>query len=429
MFDIARLIVQITIIVAAARLVGFIFLKLRQPQVVGEMVAGILLGPSLLGWVAPHISAALFPTSSLNPLEALSQLGLVLYMFLVGLRINPSELKKQGHAAVLTSHVGITLPFAMATWLAIWLYPLLCDNSVGFTSFAMFMGAAMSVTAFPVLARILSDWGMLHTRLGTVAISSAAVDDVTGWCVLAYIVILVRAAKATTPIWVTVAGLLAFIVVMVFGIRRPLARLAIIYERDHELTDGLLAMIVLFVLASAYFMERFGVHVLFGAFLAGAVMPRNEGFVRYIYSKLQFVPAVILLPLFFALTGLRTNIDVIRSLGLWVYCFVIIGVAIAGKLGGCMVAARITGMPARDAVGLGILMNTRGLMELVILNVGRDIGVISPALFSMMVFMALVTTFMTTPLLQCIYPTSRFVSDRVPIRRSEQESRLRATAV
>lgn len=428
MLDIARLVIQIAVIVGAARLVGFVFRKIRQPQVMGEMVAGILLGPSLLGWVAPHASAALFPTSSLSSLSALSQVGLVLYMFLVGMGINPGELKKQGHAAVLTSHVSITAPFVMATLLALYLYPRLSDNTVSFTSFALFMGSAMSITAFPVLARILTDRNMLHSRLGTVAISCAAVDDVTGWCVLAYIVVLVRAAKDATPVWVTVAGLLVFILVMVCAVRPVLARLATIYQRNRDLSDGLLAAVVLFLLASAYLTEKLGIHVLFGAFLAGAVMPKDEDFVRYIFSKLQFVPVVVLLPLFFALTGLRTSIYVMRGPGMWTYCVAIIAVAIVGKLGGSMIAARITGMPTRDAAGLGILMNTRGLMELVILNIGRDIGVISPALFSMMVLMALITTFMTTPLLEFIYPTRLIVLDSAPIRAQDKKAPMSAAA-
>jgi Kef-type K+ transport system membrane component KefB len=309
-----------------------------------------------------------------------------------------------------------------------YLYPRLSDTRVGFTSFALFMGAAMSITAFPVLARILTDQNMLQSRLGTVAISCAAVDDLTGWCVLAYIVVLVRAARSTTPMWLTISGLFAFILIMIYGVRRILVRLDVIYRRDRGLSETAIALVVLFLLISAYLTESLGIHVLFGAFLAGAVMPKHEDFVRYMFNKLQVVPVVILLPLFFALTGLRTNIEVMRNAGMWSYCLAIIAVAIGGKLGGSMIASYIAGMPLRDAVGLGILMNTRGLMELVILNIGRDLGVISPALFSMMVFMALITTFMTAPLLHCIQPSRVVVLDSLRVRPQDGKPHVRVAA-
>ena len=209
--DLFKLVLQIAVILAVCRGVGSIFRKIGQPRVVGEMFAGILLGPSLLGWMAPGISAYLFPAASLGFLNALSQIGVVVFMFLVGLGINPKELKKHGHAAVLTSHVSITAPFVLAAFLSLYLYPKLSDDSVAFTSFALFMGSAMSVTAFPVLARILIERGWLQSRLGTVAIASAAVDDVTGWCILAYIVVLTRAAHSGTSIWFTVAGIVTLL--------------------------------------------------------------------------------------------------------------------------------------------------------------------------------------------------------------------------
>jgi Kef-type K+ transport system membrane component KefB len=404
MSDIARLLVQVFVILAAARILGALFRRIHQPQVMGEMVAGILLGPSLLGWAAPRFFAALFPASSLGYLNALSQIGLVIFLFLVGLEINPGELKKQGHAAVLTSHVSITAPFVLAGPLAFYLYPRLSDNSVSFAGFALFLGAAMSITAFPVLARILSDRDMLRGRLGTVAISCAAVDDVTGWCVLAYIMVLVRASQGAASVWLTAAGLLAFILAMVHGAGRLCRRFETVFRARQILSDSMLALMVLFAIASAWITDWLGVHMLFGAFLAGAVMPKSDDFVRSVSGKLQFVPVAVLLPLFFALTGLGTSIGLIRGSAMWFYCGLIIATAIAGKLGGSMIAARLTGMPLRQAAGLGILMNTRGLMELIILAIGRDIGVISPALFSMMVLMALITTFMTTPLLEWVCP-------------------------
>src|ERR1700693_80229 len=245
------LVLQITVILAVCRLMGTLFRKLQQPRVVGEMFAGIMLGPSLLGWMAPGLSAYLFPASSLGFLNALSQIGVVVFMFLVGLGINPNELKKHGHAAVLTSHVSITAPFVLAAFLSIYLYPKPSDDSVAFTSFALFMGAAMSITAFPVLARILTERDLLGSRLGTVAIACAAVDDVTGWCILAYIVVLIRSAHNATPIWVTVGGIVAFALIMIYGVRRLLYRYETTYRKRGQLSENLLALMLLLVLVSA----------------------------------------------------------------------------------------------------------------------------------------------------------------------------------
>jgi Kef-type K+ transport system membrane component KefB len=272
------------------------------------------------------------------------------------------------------------------------------------------MGAAMSITAFPVLARILSERGLVRSRMGTLAIACAAVDDVTGWCILAYIVVLVRVAHAARPAWVTIAGSLVYVCIMLFVVRRMLPALERAFRKRDHLSDDLLAVIVVLVLASALATEWLGIHLLFGAFLMGAIMPKSPEFTRYLLHKFESVTVVLLLPLFFAYTGLRTRIGVGGGRAIWFYSAIVIVVAITGKLGGSMFAARLAGMPWREAAALGILMNTRGLMELVILNIGLDIGVISPAMFSIMVLMALVTTFMTTPLLEWVYPTRLFTA-------------------
>ena len=398
------LVLQIAVVLAVCRTAGALFQKIHQPRVVGEMFAGIMLGPSLLGWMTPQVSAYLFPPSSLGFLNALSQVGVVVFMFLVCLGINPKELKKQGHAAILTSHVSITAPFVLASVLALYLYPRVSDNSVAFTSFALFMGASMSITAFPVLARILTERDMLGSRLGTVAIACAAVDDVTGWCILAYIVVLIRSAHSATPIWVTLGGIVAFAFIMIHGVQRLLRRFETIYRERGALSENLLALMLLLVLVSALCTEWLGIHLLFGSFLMGAIMPKGHKFVRYVLDRFETITVTLLLPLFFAFTGLRTNIGLVKGSEMWIYCGLIILVATAGKLGGSTLAASLTGMPLREAAGLGTLMNTRGLMELVILNIGLDIKVISPVLFSMMVMMALFTTFMTTPVLDLICP-------------------------
>ena len=408
--DLFKLVLQISVILALCRIVGTIFRKIGQPRVVGEMFAGILLGPSLLGWMAPGISAYLFPASSLGFLNALSQIGVVVFMFLVGLGINPQELKEHGHAAVLTSHVSITAPFVLAAFLALYLYPKLSDDSVAFTSFALFMGAAMSITAFPVLARILAERDLLGSRLGTVAIACAAVDDVTGWCILAYIVVLIRTAHSSTSIWVTIGGIVAFALIMIYGVSHLLRHFETIYRERGHLSENLLALMLLLVLVSALCTEWLGIHLLFGSFLMGAIMPKEPRFVRYVLDRFETITVTLLLPLFFAFTGLRTDIGLVKGQEMWMYCGLIILVATVGKLGGSMVASWLSGMPVREAAGLGTLMNTRGLMELVILNIGLDIKVISPALFSMMVLMALFTTFMTTPVLALVCP-DRFLRE------------------
>jgi Kef-type K+ transport system membrane component KefB len=399
------LFVQIAIIIAASALVAALFQKLKQPKVIGEMFAGIMLGPSFLGWLAPHFSTALFPQSSLGYLNALSQVGVVVYMFLVGLALNPGKLRDHGHTAVLTSHVSIVVPFMFGATASLFLYPRLSDGRVSFTGFALFMGAAMSITAFPVLARILTERGMLGTRLGSLAIACAAVDDVTGWCILAYIVFVVRSrATAGGSLGLMLGGLALFLVLML-AIGNPLLRkFETLFKRRDSLSENSLALMILIVLLSAVATERLGLHLLFGAFFAGVIMPKDQGFVRYILDRFESVTVLLLLPLYFAFTGLRTSIRLIDGAGMWAICAAIVFIAIAGKLGGCLIAARVLKSSWRESAALGILMNTRGLMELVILNVGLDIGVISPTLFSMMVLMALVTTFMTAPLFEWVYP-------------------------
>jgi Kef-type K+ transport system membrane component KefB len=407
MSNLPLLLIQIAVILFAARIVGCIFGKLGQPQVMGEMVAGILLGPSLLGWLSPGISAALFPPASLGFLNSLSQIGLLLFMFLVGAELDPEILRGRKHTAVVTSHVSIIVPFFLGTLLALYLYPRLSDNSVAFTHFALFVGTAMSITAFPVLARILTERNLLHGRIGAVTIACAAVDDVTAWCILAGVVLLVRSSSVTLPLWLMAFGTATYVGVMWFGIQRALRRLGTEFLKRKSLTQGMMSVILLLVFVSGWVTERLGIHALFGAFLMGVVMPKDQGFVRVLREKLEGLVVVLLLPLYFAFTGLRTSIGLLSGAEMWFYCALIIVVAIVGKFGGATFSARLSGMPWREAGAVGILMNTRGLMELVVLNIGLDIGVISPTLFAMMVLMALVTTFMTTPLLDLVSAPER----------------------
>lgn len=404
MLDFKLLIAQIGVILIVARLVGWLFRKLHQPRVIGEMVAGILLGPSLLGWVAPGISAALFPPASLGYLNALSQIGLLLFMFLVGLELDLKQLRKLGRAATTISLTSIIAPFILGFLLALYLYPRLSDRSVNFTGFALFMSIAMSITAFPVLARILTERNLLRSKVGAVAITCAAVDDVTAWLILAGIIVLIRSSDLSLPLWMMLAGLGVFVLVMLVVVRRALRKLATLYERQGGLTHDSLAIVLLVVLASGWMTEFLGVHALFGAFLAGAIMPRHHELLRELWQRCEGLIVTLLLPLFFAFTGLRSSFFLISGARMWFYCAVIIALAIIGKLGGSLIAARINGMSWREATAVGVLMNTRGLVELVILNIGLDLGILSQTLFSIMVLMALVTTLMTAPLLSWIYP-------------------------
>jgi Kef-type K+ transport system membrane component KefB len=401
--DLLLLILQIIVILGVARLVGLLFRKIRQPQVVGEMAAGILLGPSLLGLVAPGVFDFLFPAESLGYLNAISQIGLLVFMFLIGLELDLNILRGRGRTTVITSQISIYVPFLSGVLLAIFLYPLLSYEDVPFGIFAMFLGTAMSITAFPVLARILTERKILHTRLGAVAIACAAVDDVTGWIILAALMLLARSSEAILPLWAIILGVATYVLIMLFPMRRLMCWIEDFYHQRVQLTQGILAMVLLFALGSAWTTELLGIHALFGAFLAGVIMPRHHGFVHALTEKLNDFTVVFLLPLFFAYTGLRTSVGLLDSPELWLYCILIILVAVAGKFLGGSLPARATGMPWRESWALGALMNTRGLMELVLLNIALDIGLITPTLFTMLVIMAMTTTFMTAPVLEWIY--------------------------
>ena len=400
--DLQTLLVQISVILVSCYLVGWFLSKFHQPQVVGEMVAGILLGPSLLGWVAPNLSATLFPPESLALLYALSQVGLLLFMLLVGLELDTKELRRLGHVAVVISHTSIIVPFVLGALLAFHLYPRMADASMSFTGFVLFMGAAMSVTAFPVLARILSERNLLGTRLGTLTIACAAVDDVTAWCLLAAIIALVRAKLNHLPLWLMLAGLGIYLGLMIFVVR-PIARNFVARRGTDRVPDKVIAILILCALASSWATEWLGIHALFGAFFAGVMMPKEKAFTEAVREKLRPLVVVLLIPLFFAFTGLRTSIGLISGSAMLAYCGLVFIVAVTGKFGGSMLAARIMGTPWREAAAIGILMNTRGLIELVILNIGLDIGILPRPLFSMMVLMAVGTTLITTPLLSWIY--------------------------
>ncbi|WNG48038.1 cation/H(+) antiporter [Archangium minus] len=408
------LIVQFLVIMGLSRLIGRGARWLGQPLVIAEVLAGILLGPSLLGWVAPGAMEWLFPNSSMPVLKMLSQVGLILFMFLIGLELDPRLLKGKGHSSVVISHTSIIVPFILGAAAALWLYPKLSDPSVPFSSFVLFMGVSMSITAFPVLARILTERRLLQSKVGAIAITCAAVDDVTAWCLLAFVVSIVRATSLMEAGLTTVLAML-YIAFMLLLVRPFLARLGARVASKDGLTQNVVALTLMMLLASAWATELIGIHALFGAFMMGAVIPKEGGLAESLAEKLEDVAVVLLLPLFFAFSGLRTQIGLLNSGETWLMCGLIILIACLGKFGGSAVAARLTGLRWREAGAVGVLMNTRGLMELIVLNIGLDLGVISPTLFTMMVVMALVTTFMTTPLLRWIYPPEELIKDQITL--------------
>ncbi len=403
MHTVVLVLVEVLIVIGLSRLVGLAFRWINQPLVIGEIVAGIMLGPSLFGLVAPGLAATLFPPETIPFLNVLSQVGLIFFMFLIGLELNPKYLTGNLEIAVLTSHVSILVPFSLGSLLALLLYPLVSNSSVSFTAFALFLGAAMSITAFPVLARIITENNLQGTRLGTLALTCAAVDDVTAWCVLAVAIAVARTGSIATA-FPTIIESLVYIGVMVTLGRTFLQRLATYYRRTGRLNQLVLALIYIAVVASALITEFIGIHLIFGAFLLGAIMPKNAGLVRELAVKTEDFVLIFLLPVFFAFSGLRTQIGLLNSPQLWGLCLAVLAVAIAGKYVGTYVAARVSGIQKREACALGWLMNTRGLTELIVLNIGLELGVISPLLFTMLVIMALVTTFMTSPLLEWTYP-------------------------
>ncbi|WP_375514970.1 cation:proton antiporter [uncultured Nostoc sp.] len=395
--------VEVLIVIGLSRLVGLGFRSIKQPLVIGEIVAGIMLGPSLFGLVAPDVAVTLFPPETFPFLNVLSQVGLIFFMFLIGLELNPKYLSGQLEVAVLTSHVSILVPFSLGTLLAVVLYPLVSNASVSFTAFALFLGAAMSITAFPVLARIITENNLQGTRLGTLALTCAAVDDVTAWCLLAVAIAVARTGDFAGAIPTIIASIV-YIGLMLTAGRWFLQRLAKHYLRARRLSQLLLAGIYMAVVASALITELIGIHLIFGAFLLGAAMPKNEDLVRELAVKTEDFVLIFLLPIFFAYSGLKTQIGLLNRPELWLLCALVLGVAIAGKYVGTYVAARVSGINKREASALGWLMNTRGLTELIVLNIGLELGVISPLIFTMLVIMALVTTFMTSPLLEWTYP-------------------------
>jgi len=404
----AILLLQIITIIVVARAFGFIFKKIGQPSVIGEIIAGIFLGPSFAGSYFPEFTQFLFPQNSLGNLQFLSQIGLILFMFVIGMELDLNVLKNKATDAIIISHASIIFPFTLGVALAYFIYRESAPANVNFLSYALFIGIAMSITAFPVLARIVQERGLSKTRLGTIAITCAAADDITAWCILAAVIAIVKAGSVVSSVY-TILMALAYVILMLRFVQPFLKRLGDIYSSKEALSKPVVAIFFITLLVSSYITEVIGIHALFGAFMAGVIMPPNMKFRSIFIEKVEDVSQVLLLPLFFVFTGLRTQIGLLDDPYLWKVCAAIIGVAITGKFAGSALAAKFVGQNWRESLSIGALMNTRGLMELIVLNIGYDLGVLTPEVFAMMVLMALATTFMTGPALDLI---NRFNPDK-----------------
>ena len=414
------LLVQLVVIILAARAGAAVARWLRQPSVVGEIVAGLLLGPSALGAVAPDLFAAVFRGGAGGAeleaaLTGFSQIGLILLLFLVGIEFDYSHVRRQGRLAAAVSLAGIVAPFALGLGLAACMVPRLdvlgAAGTIDPRAFALFLGTAMSITAIPILGRILIEMGMQHTPLGATVIASAACDDAVGWTLLAAVSAIAVGRFEIAGVVGMIAATLAFAAVMLVVVRPVLLpRLERAVGADGRLPLGTLSFVLAVLLASAWVTSRIGIFAIFGGFLLGAALSGSRKVREAFASQFNDFTTVFFLPIFFTYTGLRTNIGSLGSLEAWGWCAAVLAVAVVGKWGGCGLAARLGGMPAGEAACVGVLMNTRALMELIVINVGMDLGVIPPAVYCMLVLMAIATTLMATPLAARLLRGSRYES-------------------
>lgn len=396
----ATLLAQIAVIIVAGNIAGWVCKKLGQPRVIGEIFAGIALGPSLVGRFFPAFSHAIFPAQSLGPLQFLSQIGLIIFMFVIGMELDLHAIKNKSKDAIVISHASIIVPFTLGIGLAYFIYQSLAPAGIPFFSFGLFMGISMSITAFPVLARICQERGINKTRLGALVITCAAADDITAWCLLTVVIAVVKAGSVMSFVYTAIMAIV-YVVIMLKGVK-PLLKL--IYSRN--IRPGYVgmpvAMFFLTLIISSYATESIGIHALFGAFMAGIVMPDNITFRGVFVERIKDVALFLLLPLFFVFTGLRTQIGLLNDAYLWGICAITILVAVTGKFVGSASAAKFVGQSWKDSLSIGALMNTRGLVELIVLNIGYDLGVLNKEVFAILVIMALVTTFMTVPILNLL---------------------------
>ncbi len=412
MHDLSVLILQIFVVLLFSRLLGALIKKFHQPQVIGEMLAGVLLGPTLLSTLFPTIST-LFSPDSLSGIYAISQIGLILFLFLIGLEVDVNLIKGYSKITMIISIVGIIVPFFLGGILAYYLYPSFADKHVPLSTFILFIGTAMSITAFPVLARILMEQNLVRTKIGSLCLSCAAIDDVIAWLLLAVVVTIVRAGEFSN-LFYSILGIAIYLFVMFFILRPILKRVFDYYAKNNYMSQNLVALLFLLLLISSYATEKLGLHSLFGAFIFGVTMPRVKTFIGVLVEKIEPLTVIFMLPLFFAYIGLRTNISIVSNNKIWIISLIVIFVAILGKVGGVLFTARLAKIEWRDATILALLMNTRGLMELVILSIGLDLKVISLEIFAMMVLMTIVTTMLASPLVKLLSKKEDFIDDPMP---------------
>jgi len=393
-----QVLIALVLIILVTRIGGWLFKKADQPQVMGEIVGGILLGPSFFGWLAPGFSEAIMPAPIVTHLNMLAQVGIIFYMFLIGLEVDLDEMKQHMRSTLIISNISILVPFILGIILSIKLYASLAPAGLGFTSFALFVGISLSITAFPILARILTDKNLHKTSLGKLALTCAAINDIMAWCLMALVVSV--ASSRYSNAFMTIAMTIGYVIAMIVFIRPILkSKLA---SHSNVLNEKILVTVFAALLISSATTELIGIHALFGAFLFGAIVPHDHELAKNLHYRLYDFIRLFFLPIFFAYTGLRTKINLVSTPTEWLYCAMIIAVAIFGKFGGTYMAARLSGYKNRPSAALGILMNTRGLVELIVLNIGLDLGILTPTLYTMLVIMALVTTFMTGPLIKII---------------------------
>lgn len=399
--ELSIIILQMIVIILVANIFEIICRRLWQPAVIGQIFAGIVLGPTVMGLFFPKIFSFLFPPDSLQVLKIFSNIGLILFMCFVGMELGGSLFKTKTRQALVISMMGIFVPFILGTIFAFFIYKPYSFGSVPLLSFSLFIGIAMSITAFPVLARIIQERRLTNTHLGALAITCAAINDLIAWCLLAGILAIASAGSGYAALLTFVLAF-AYIVFMFKFLRPALQKHYETHPLKKNSQMSIVAILFLLMLASSYITNLIGIHPLFGAFIAGLIMPSHLVSELKLMEKIESVSLVLFLPIFFVISGLRTQIQFLSTWGDWGVCLLVILVAVAGKFGGCFFAAKLVGEKWKDALSIGVLMNTRGLIELVVLNIGYELGILKPQMFSILVIMALVTTLLTNPLLELI---------------------------
>lgn len=415
------LILQIFIIMVTASTFKFLFIKIGQPGVLGEIIAGVILGPSVLDYLLPGFSTVLFPKNSLDNLNILSQIGLMLFMFVVGMELDMDKVGRNSSRAVFISFVSSIIPFLSGEILAFFIYRLYAPENVSFSAFALFIGLSMSITAFPVLARIVRDRGLINTDFGDMVLVSASFSDIAAWCVLTVVVAITSSGNIAAAL-VTVILSVLFVTVMFFVLHPVLKRSSILDMQKAELSSYTFTFILAAMFLLSFITETLGIHTLFGAFTAGVIIPKNKVLRKQIKDKIEDISLHVFLPLFFALMGLKIHINILSQKYLWIVCLGVIFVAVTGKFGGSLVAARITGLSWKDSLSMGVLMNTRGLMELIVLNIGYDKHIFTEEIFTVMIVMTLVTTFMAGPALNLIDSAFNSKRPKVPLSFNETKT-------